>query len=162
MILYTSAASLRGEESINIHATFQAKRAVCRRGHLKARQLAVTELRKPIFQRRLNASSSDQTQVWSITQRTFEPVNVTRRLISSGAENGAWRRGINATEEGWREKMYIYSRRPTHLSVTHTPVWEPSRGASPHLYHATAVTDPVTLFPFSKLLLQQRRHYVKK
>lgn len=63
MILYTFAASLRGEESINIHATFQAKRAVCRRGHLKARQLAVTELRKPIFQHRLNASSSDQTQV---------------------------------------------------------------------------------------------------
>lgn len=63
MIPHTPAASLRGEESINIHATFQAKRAVCRRGHLKARQLGCNGAKKAHLQRRLNASSSDQTQV---------------------------------------------------------------------------------------------------
>lgn len=111
----------RGQWSINIHETFQAKRVVCRRGHLKARQLAATELRKHIFQCRLNASSSDQTRVWSITQRTFEPVNVTRRLISSGAENRAWRLGINVTE-GRMEGENVHLCTSTHQSIcdTHT------------------------------------------
>lgn len=35
---------------------------------------------KHIFLCRLNASRTDLTAVWSITHRTFEPVNATRRL----------------------------------------------------------------------------------
>lgn len=147
MIQCTSAAS---ERRVKHEYTWsvRTKRVVCRSGHLKARQLPVTELGKHIFQCRLNVSSSDQTQVWSITQRTFEPVNVTRRLISCGAENRAWRRGINVTEEGWREKTYIYSTRPTDLSVTRTRAGTVGR-CSRRLYHATAVTDLVTLLTFS-------------
>lgn len=51
-----------------------------RHRNLKASQFVLTVLEKHIFLCRLNASRTDQTAVWSITQRTFEPVNATKRL----------------------------------------------------------------------------------
>lgn len=60
-----------------------------KQGHLKASQFVPTESEKHIFLCRVNASRTDQTAVWSITQRTFEPVNATWRIhIWQGAMEG--------------------------------------------------------------------------
>lgn len=121
-----------------------------RHGHLKASQFVLTELEKHIFLCRLNASRTDQTALWSITQRTFEPVNATRRLhIWQGTTEGMKEQYKSTRRRYKEEDAYLCEHMLTHsqsLSLLVKPIHTLTKtpGANLPPYQPTAVTDLVT------------------
>lgn len=116
----------------------------------------LTELEKPIFLCGLNASCTDQVAVWSITQRTFEPLNATQRLLNLTVR---YRRHEGTVLLAQREVFFFFflditcSKNARSMTFTNTPNQSPILWQTPiqtHIlpssYQVIALTELVTIF----------------
>lgn len=80
----TKASDGRWETEISLCSVYNSSMSnFCRWQALTFEsKFILTELEKHIFLCGLNASCTDQVAVWSITQRTFEPLNAIRGLLN--------------------------------------------------------------------------------